>query len=67
MRNKMKLRDYLHKARTPASQFARQLGVAANYLRQINREELIPGEELALQIEIATGGAVKVEELRGKR
>lgn len=51
----------------PASRFARELGIAPNYLRQINREEMIPSEELALKIEIATGGQVTVEELRGKK
>lgn len=63
----MTIREYLFKNRIPAAKMARDLGVNANYLRVISRDGVRPGYELAMKIELYTGGAVTIKELRDGR
>lgn len=60
----MSIRDYLHINRLTASSVARKLGVHPSYLRMIKNGHYVPSEELALKIEILTGGQVTLAELR---
>lgn len=62
----MNLREYLFKNRMSAAEMARQLGIHPNYFRMINRGNVRPGYDLALKIEILTGGQVTFKELRKK-
>lgn len=61
----MTLRDWLHANKKTASEFAKELGIAHNYLLRIKNGYIKPGKYLAIQIEIMTGGKVTVSELRG--
>lgn len=60
----MTIREYLFQNRIPAAKMARDLGVHPNYLRILSREGHRPGYELAMKIELYTGGAVTIKELR---
>lgn len=61
----MNLREYLFKNKMTASEMARKLGINANYFRLIKNKRMRPGYELALKMELLTGGEVTISELRG--
>ena len=61
----MSIREYLFKHRIPATVMAEKLGVNANYFRVLSRGEQKPGYELAMKIELLTGGEVTIKEMRG--
>lgn len=60
----MTIREYLFNNKITASQMARDLDLNPNYFRLINRGKARPGYELAIKIEIYTGGQVSAQELR---
>jgi DNA-binding XRE family transcriptional regulator len=60
----MTLREYLFKNRMTATEMAKKLGVHRNHLTLIKNEKILPGYELAVKIELMTGGEVSVKELR---
>lgn len=59
----MNLRDYLHFKRITAADFAKKIGVSANYIRMIANGRKIPGLFLSKAIEEGTNGEVKKEEI----
>lgn len=49
---------YLREQQTPASEFAKRIGVSDPYLSKIRRGVFRPSLEVAVRIERVTGGAV---------
>lgn len=62
----MDLRDYLHFQRISVTEFAQMLGCSRTHLSEIIHGKRIPGKWLAKDIERATNGEVKAEELLKK-
>jgi DNA-binding transcriptional regulator YdaS (Cro superfamily) len=62
----MKLADYIYFKRIKLKDLARELEITPVYLRFIKNGRYKPSKKLALKIEIFTGGAVKMHELRGE-
>ena len=60
----MTIREYLFNNKVTAAQMARDLGLNPNYFRLINRGKARPGYELAMKIELYTGGQVTIQEIR---
>jgi ribosome-binding protein aMBF1 (putative translation factor) len=60
----MKLRIYLWENKITCLEFAKKINYSAKTIRAIVREEVRPSERLAKIIEDATGGIVKMEDLR---
>jgi ribosome-binding protein aMBF1 (putative translation factor) len=60
----MELRDYLHNNRMSCVQLSKEIGVGANYVRNIKLKKVKPSIELATKIELLTGGQVTAQELR---
>lgn len=61
----MKLTDYLNQNyRGRKAEFAARVPVACQYLSQIASGFRLPSERVSIQIEMASGGEVKKEELR---
>jgi transcriptional regulator with XRE-family HTH domain len=59
----MELKDYLKKNRLKLKNFCDETGLNYGYLRHISNKRRIPSPEMALRIEIATGGNVDRLEL----
>lgn len=61
----MELRDYMHFNKLSCPAMAKDLGIHAVYLSAIKNGKRKPGYELAMKIELLTGGQVTSKELRG--
>jgi len=60
----MTLRDYMHFNKISCTQLAKVLGIHHVYLSAIKNGKRKPGYELAMKIEVLTGGQVTLKELR---
>jgi len=61
----MKLREYMFHNRLTCEAMALELNIHPVYLSAIKNGKRRPGFELAMKIEILTGGKVTMKELRG--
>ena len=59
----MELREYLFRKRLKISDFAKEIGYGRTYVNEIVNRTKKPGKHLARQIEQATNGEVKAEDL----
>ena len=59
----MKLKDWQKKENVSDVEVAERAGIHPSYICHINAGRKIPTPKIALMIELATGGAVKKEEL----
>ena len=61
----MTLREYMFRNRITCETMARQLGIHSMYLSAIKNNKRKPSLDLAIKIEMITGGEVTTNELRG--
>lgn len=59
----MDLRTYIFTQRTTASRIARDLGINAEYLRQINRGLFRPSDRIIKMLETYSGGQITENDL----
>ena len=59
-----KISKYLEKSGVTKSEFARRISVTPGMVFQLARGDLLPSEKLSVRIELATGGALKRQDLR---
>lgn len=57
----MNLRMYLAKENLKLKDFCKLVGVHPNYMSRISHGKILPGRRLAKDIEVATGGEVKLK------
>jgi DNA-binding transcriptional regulator YdaS (Cro superfamily) len=63
----MMLKEWLFRNDMKASSFARELGITPSYFFLVKNRKIIPGLQLAKQIELITGGQVTAIELREEK